>query len=67
MKTEEISEIYVSQCTGYFIGDDLKNALEITNEFIAKEFKTKQIVIVILLDCNKCSLYIYFSLKRAYL
>ena len=39
-----ISEIYVSEYNGYFIGDDVKNALEITNNFIAKEFKTTQMV-----------------------
>ena len=39
-----ISEIYVSEYNGYFIGDDVKNALEITNNFIAKEFNTTQIV-----------------------
>ena len=40
----EISDIYVSQFNGYFIGDDIKNALEITNDFIAKTFNTTQIV-----------------------
>ena len=41
---EEISEIYVSEFNGYFIGDDVKNALEVTNEFIAQKFNTTQIV-----------------------
>ena len=41
---EEISGIYVSDVNGYFIGDDVKNALEVTNDFVAKEFNTTQVV-----------------------
>ena len=48
LEAEKISEIYVSEYNGYFIGDDIKNALKITNDFIAKEFRTTQIVSAIL-------------------
>ena len=41
---EEISQIYVSEFNGYFIGDDVENALEVTNNFIAQKFSTTQIV-----------------------
>ena len=41
---KKISEIYVSDFNGYFIGDDVKSALELTNNFIAKEFNTTQTV-----------------------
>ena len=44
---EEISQVYVSEFNGYFIGDDVENALEITNNFIAKEFNTTQTVSLI--------------------
>ena len=44
---EEISQVYVSEFNGYFIGDDVENALEVTNKFIAKEFNTTQTVSLI--------------------
>ena len=44
---EEISQVYVSEFNSYFIGDDVENALEETNNFIAKEFNTTQAVSLI--------------------
>ena len=34
----------MSEFNGYFIGDDVKNALKLTNKFIAEKFNTTQIV-----------------------
>ena len=44
---EEISQVYVSEFNGYFIGDYVENALQITKNFIAKEFNTTQSVSLI--------------------
>ena len=41
---DEILDLYVSESNGYFISYDLKNALNITNNFIYNKFKLKQIV-----------------------
>ena len=38
----------MSEFNGYFIGDDVENALEVTNNFIAKEFNTTQTVSLII-------------------
>ena len=44
MEFKEITEIYVSQHNGYKIGEDLQNALKLTQDFIAEKFNTTMIV-----------------------
>ena len=44
MEIKEITELYVSQYNGYFIGNDLQNALKLTQDFVAETFNTTMIV-----------------------
>ena len=41
VEIKEIKQIYVSESNGYFIGNDLQNALKLTEDFIAKKLKAK--------------------------
>ena len=38
---KEITEIFVSDSQGYFISNDLKNALNLTQQYISEKFNAK--------------------------
>ena len=44
IEKKEISEIYVSEYNGYFISNDLQNALKLTQDFFAKKYNARMTV-----------------------